>query len=156
MNFNDLSADCLYYFVSRAYLASTSLLKKELLARGAGDVKPAYLGVLMTLWENDGLQASELGRKAGLEPSSMTGMIDRMERDGLITRQSDPNDRRALRIYLTDKGKSVQKPVMGVVDKALASVFENITDDEMEQTKKVLRTFIENIQARRNRPENSQ
>ena len=149
MDLNNLTSDCLYYIVSRGYLSSTSMLKKELIAQGAGNVKPAYLGVLMNLWEEDGLQASELGRKAGLEPSSMTGMIDRMEKDDLIIRQSDPIDRRALRIYLTESGKNAQIPVMKVVNEALESVFEGISDEEMETTKKVLRAFIENIQIKR-------
>jgi DNA-binding MarR family transcriptional regulator len=152
MDFNNLTADCLYYFVSRAYLASTSLLKKELIAKGAGEVKPAYLGVLMILWEQDGLQASELGKKVGLEPSSMTGMIDRMERDKLIIRQSDPHDRRALRIHLTREGENTQKPVMKVVDEALASVFDGISDEQIKMTQNVLKNLIENIQMKKNKP----
>ena len=80
MDINKLLANCPYYFVSRAYLASTSMLRKKLGDNGVGEVKPAYLGVLMILWDQDGLQASKLGKKVGLEPSSMTGMIDRMER----------------------------------------------------------------------------
>ena len=111
--------------------------------------KPAYLGVLMILWDQDGLQASKLGKKVGLEPSSMTGMIDRMERDGLIERQSDPNDRRALKIFLTKKGRTAQTPVTKVVDEALTSMFEGISDQEMETTKKVLKRFIENMQMKK-------
>ncbi len=149
MDINKLIANCPYYFVSRAYLASTSMLRKELGANGVGEVKPAYLGVLMILWEQDGLQASKLGKKAGLEPSSMTGMIDRMERDGLIERQSDPNDRRALKIFLTEKGRAAQAPVTKVVDHALTSMVEGISDQEMETTKKVLKSFIENMQMKK-------
>ncbi len=149
MDINELIMNCPYYFVSRAYLASTSMLRKELGANGVGEVKPAYLGVLMILWDQDGLQASKLGKKAGLEPSSMTGMIDRMERDGLIERQSDPNDRRALKIFLTEKGRAAQTPVTKVVDEALASMFEGISDQEMETTVKVLKKFIENMQMKK-------
>ena len=37
----------------------------------------------------------------------MTGLLDRMERDGYVTREPDPEDRRAHKIYITDKGKGV-------------------------------------------------
>ncbi len=155
MDINKLIANCPYNLVCRAYLASTSMLRKELSANGVGEVKPAYLGVLMILWEQDGLQASKLGKKAGLEPSSMTGMIDRMERDGLIERQSDPDDRRALRIFLTENGRTAQTIITKVVDEALTSMFKGISDQEMETTKKVLKKFIENMQRKKRKTINS-
>lgn len=150
MDFNKYTPDCIYYYVSRAYLASTSLLKKELSDNVKEAIKPAYLGVLLILWDDDGLQASELGKKAGLEPSSMTGLIDRMERDKLIVRKADPKDRRALRIHLTAAGKKAQKPVRKAVDEALVSVFDGISDQELELTKKVLKNLIENIHRKKN------
>ena len=96
-----LPPDCPYYLISRATLAVTSHLKKGFANEGIGTIKPAYLGVLLSLWDEDGLKANELGKRAGLEPSTMTGLLDRMERDGLVKREPDPNDRRAHRIHLT-------------------------------------------------------
>ena len=74
--------DCLYYLVSRATLVTTAALRRALTDAGVGEVKPAYLGVLMSLWQEDGLRATVLARRAGLEPSSVTGLVDRMEGAG--------------------------------------------------------------------------
>jgi len=71
--------ECPYYLITRASLACTARLKEALAAAGVGNIRPAYLGVLMSLWSDDGLRAVELGRRAGLEPSTMTGLLDRME-----------------------------------------------------------------------------
>ena len=108
--------DCPYYLISRATLVATAALKRALADAGVGQIRPAYLGVLMSLWKKDGLKMVDLGRRAGLEPSTMTGLLDRMERDDLVVRVPDPDDRRAYRIQLTELGRHVEEPVHRVVE----------------------------------------
>ncbi|MBF0352306.1 MAG: MarR family transcriptional regulator [SAR324 cluster bacterium] len=136
--------DCLYYLISRATLVTTSALKKDFEIAGIPEMKPAYLGVLLSLWKEDGLQSAELGRKAGLEPSTMTGLLDRMERDALILRQADPNDRRAQRIYLTQNGRNLQESVMAIVNQTLNRMNAGISVEEINVVKKTLKTLLSN------------
>ncbi len=136
--------DCPYYLISRVTLQVTSALKKGLSSAGVSQVKPAYLGVLMFLWQEDGVKVIDLARRAGLEPSTMTGLLDRMVRDGLLYRAADPNDRRAQRIYLTDDGHDVQKPVSEVVNRIISRVFEGVSIEDLIVTKDVLRKVLEN------------
>ncbi len=143
MNF-PLPPDCPYYLISRASLSATSVLKKGLIRTGASNIKPAYLGVLLSLWSEDNLKASELGRRAGLEPSSMTGLLDRMERDGLLERTPDPMDRRASRICLTKSGIEAEKGSMEAVNVLLDKVFADISEKDIETTKSVLRKVLAN------------
>lgn len=138
--------DCPYYLLSRATLQVTSALKKEFAAAGVEDVKPAYLGVLLTLWREDGLKVIELSRKAGLEPSTMTGLLDRMERDALAYRAADPEDRRAQRIYLTEAGRNVEKPVQEVLEQVLSKFFRGIAEKELSQSMNLLRRVLANAQ----------
>jgi len=119
-------------------------MKKALARAKVKNIRPAYLGVLMSLWKEDGLKVVDLGKKAGLEPSTMTGLLDRMERDGLLRRAADPKDRRALRIYLTEKALDSQESVMKVVNKVLDKMFENISDEDIETTTNVLMKVLEN------------
>jgi len=139
-----LPPDCPYYLVSRAALAVTSHLKKGFTTAGINTIKPAYLGVLLSLWSEDGLKANELGKRAGLEPSSMTGLLDRMERDGLVKREPDPNDRRASRIYLTQSGVHSEVSATAVVSDTLKKAFNTIPKEDIETTKNVLRTILLN------------
>ena len=145
MSFTELT-ECPYYLVSRVALQVTSALKKGFVAAGVQKVRPAYLGVLMNLWRKDGLKVVELGRKAGLEPSTMTGLIDRMERDGLVARSVDPKDRRAQQIRLTALGKDVEAPVRAVVAGVISNVFTGISEKDLDQTKKLLRQVLSNVQ----------
>jgi DNA-binding MarR family transcriptional regulator len=136
--------DCPYYLISRSTLAVTAELKQEFAVAGLEAVRPAYLGVLMSLWREDGLSAVELARRAGLEPSTMTGLLDRMERDKLLTRHADPGDRRAQRIYLTETGRSVRKPTLAVVNRTLARVLEGVPAGDLTRIKDTLRRILAN------------
>ena len=138
--------DCPYYLISRVTLFVTSSLKKGFADADVTAVKPAYLGVLLTLWREDGLKVIDLGRKSGLEPSTMTGLLDRMERDELLYREADPTDRRAQRIYLTATGRQVKMPVLSVVDEVLAKVFKGIAEKELHNTKGILQRVLANAQ----------
>ncbi len=151
------TADCPYYLITRASLAITAGLKKALSEAGIGHVKPAYLGVLMCLWKEEGLdealgklgspgglKIAALGRCAGLEPSTMTGVIDRMERDGLVRREDDPLDRRAQNIRLTDEGARVRKAVTAAVDAALREAFDGVASGAIDAMKDVLRAVLVN------------
>jgi DNA-binding MarR family transcriptional regulator len=136
--------DCPYYLVTRASLVTTAYLKREMADAGVAQVRPAYLGVLMSLWREDGLRGVELGRRAGLEPSTMTGLLDRMERDGLCERRPDPDDRRAQRIHLTAEGKKVRRAVEGVVDRTLKELFEGVGEKDLDSLKKTLGRVLKN------------
>ncbi len=139
-----LPTDCPYYLISRATLAVTSSLRKGLALAGVKDVKPAYLGVLISLWREDNLKANDLGKRAGLEPSTMTGLLDRMEKDGLLQRHPDPKDRRASRIQLTSRGIDAERGASKVVSNILGVVLNNIDQKEIDTTKKVLRQILSN------------
>ena len=136
--------ECPYYLISRVSLVVTSALKKGFVDAGVAKVRPAYLCVMMSLWEEDGLKVIELGKKAGLEPSTMTGLLDRMERDGLVSRTMDPRDRRVLRIYLNETGQNVRDPVLKVIDDVLADVFAGISKEDISHTKNLLRYVLAN------------
>ena len=133
-----------YYLTTRAALTMTSILKKEFSDAEIDSIRPAYLGVLISLGEKDGQKLNDLGKMAGLEPSSMTGLIDRMERDELLNRSAAPGDRRAQLIFLTEKGKNIYKPAMKTVIKSLSNAFKNISENEIDQYKNTLRKILGN------------
>ena len=68
-----------------------------------------HLFVLTCLWERDGLNSKDLSELLVLDSSSLTGHLDRMERSGLVVRRDDPTDRRAVRVFLTEKGRRLRK-----------------------------------------------
>ena len=67
--------------------------------------------VLFTLMENDGSTLSEIGNRAQIENSSLTTMVDKLERENLVERRLCSQDRRVIRLFLTDKGRDLAQKV---------------------------------------------
>lgn len=70
---------------------------------------PSQLFFLRQLWREDGLQLRELGWRAQLDATSATWLTDQLERAGLIERKRNDPDRRAVRLWLTEKGQALRE-----------------------------------------------
>jgi DNA-binding MarR family transcriptional regulator len=91
-------------------LAKASQRWNELLAArfsefGYPEVRPSYGSVLLPLFEEDGLRIGEIASRSRLSKQTMTTLVRLAERDGLVTRGPDPEDRRATRITLTRRAR---------------------------------------------------
>lgn len=83
--------------------------------------------ILRALYEEDGQHASDLARAVGRAATSFTPNLDKLQTKGLIERRADPGDRRAVRIYLTDKANKMRGDVLataGEIDKQIAEMFK--------------------------------
>ncbi len=76
--------------------------------------------------------ASDLARAAELNPGAMTRLLDKLEAKGLLAREADPDDRRALHITLTAMGRDIWRDIeqcgMRVRDAALAGLSDGERD----------------------------
>jgi DNA-binding MarR family transcriptional regulator len=75
-------------------------------AAGFDDVRPAHGSVMGSLVHEDGLRASELAAEASMTAQSMGELIDDLEAKAYVERRPDPADRRAKRVFLTDRGQA--------------------------------------------------
>lgn len=92
--------------------------------------------VLLNIDEKNGTPATKIGPLLGMEPTSMSRMLNNLEKEGLIYREKDEIDRRSVRIFLTEKGKEKRTIAKRVVKK-----FNNTVKDEIDEKK--LKTFFE-------------
>jgi len=74
---------------------------------------PQYLA-MVALWEADGITVGDLGRRLGLESSTLTPLLKRLQAMAFVTRERDPEDERQVRIRLTDKGRALEGPACAV------------------------------------------
>lgn len=81
---------------------------------------PQYLAMVV-LWEADDLTVGELGQRLGLESSTLTPLLKRLETIGLVTRARDPKDERQVRIRLTEKGRALEGPACAVPAELMAT-----------------------------------
>ncbi|NLU49835.1 MAG: MarR family transcriptional regulator [Syntrophomonadaceae bacterium] len=106
---------CLNFVLTKAQQAVHQLFKAELAPYG---VTPGQYAVLKCLWEENGQTAKQLATRLSLDGSTMTGILDRMEQKGLIVKQPDPKDRRALQVVLTPVGRALQDPLEAAIEEA--------------------------------------
>ena len=93
---------------------------------------------LLHLWHHDGIPQRELSEAMHVSPASVTNMLQRMERDGWITRERDREDQRVVRVYLTRKAKALRaeaRTAFREMEKELASIY---TNEERETLKRLL------------------
>jgi DNA-binding MarR family transcriptional regulator len=89
------------------------------------------------------LSPSELARRAGLHPATMTGVLDRLESGGWIVRERDPSDRRAVLVrLLRDRYAELMRPYGGM-NRAMNKLLAKYSDSELEAIADFLRSTVE-------------
>lgn len=105
-------------------------------------ITPPQLFLLSCLQANDGQKPRDLAEQVCLDASSLTGLLDRTEKVGLIERRPDPEDRRALRIYLTANGQKALAGLSDVVSEVQCRIerefFAEYTDEQREMFRQML------------------
>lgn len=99
---------------------------------------PQYLA-MVALWEADDLTVGELGQRLGLESSTLTPLLKRLEAMGLVSRTRDPSDERQVRIGLTGQGRALQAPACSVPTELTAA--SGMTPDEYLKIRDGLETL---------------
>lgn len=89
--------------------------------------------VLMKMWEQDGISITELGERLYFDNPTLTGIVDRMERDGLLQRQRNDEDRRVVNLYLTTKGKGLQPQLERLAEETDTEAWTGFTESQKKQ-----------------------
>jgi DNA-binding MarR family transcriptional regulator len=93
-------------------------------------------------------KAGELARRADLTSGAMTSRLDALEKEGLVRRLRDPDDRRSVLVELTDKGRRKHEQTMGIQGKKEALLAEALTEREKEQLNALLRRVMLTLEDR--------
>lgn len=97
---------------------------------------------LLLLWEQDALTQSQIAEHMCVEHATVTQVLERLERVGLIQRCRDEKDRRISRVSLTEKGRSLQEPIQRLWSEWEAQALVSFTLEE----KLLLRRFLLQMQ----------
>jgi len=108
-------------------------------------ITPDQFRVLSHLWQTDGLQQSELALCTNRNRANVTRIIDILEREGIVTRQDDPTDRRVFRIYLTELGKSLREETARCAAQSVADSLQGLSEQEIAIASRVLKKIKENV-----------
>ncbi|MBC8174511.1 MAG: MarR family transcriptional regulator [Candidatus Marinimicrobia bacterium] len=94
--------------------------------------------VLSTLAENDGLSLSEIGKRIYLDKPAITGLADRLEKDGLVERRRTSEDRRVIRLYLTEKGQNLLQRFEKIATEVDRELVQVLSSSELNKFREML------------------
>ncbi|MCL6447816.1 MAG: MarR family transcriptional regulator [Armatimonadetes bacterium] len=101
-------------------------------------ITPVQFYVLSALWAGDGVKFKDLARSLDMDSSTLTGILDRMERLDLVERRDDPEDRRSLLIFLKEKARLNQEEIIGLAEKLNREIKEQFPPEEFAAFERVL------------------
>ncbi len=106
----------------------------------------AQWGVLKHLWQQEGKSQVELQERLSLEAATVTGMLQRMERAGLVQRRADPVDKRVQRVYLTEQGRALESIVTPIAREVNAHACRGFSADEQVFLMRLLTRALHNFE----------
>lgn len=124
------------------FVESRQLLRQA--SEGSG-LTPTQLAVLKLLAEVDGLSLSELSERIRTHASAMTGIVDRMEQDGLVVRERSAKDRRVVRLRLTPRGLELAQVTPVPRSGALRAAFDSLEKDERRELIRLLGKLVSTL-----------
>ena len=101
--------------------------------------------VIGPIWKQKGISQKEIAEYCGKDKTSVTKIIDTLEKKNLLVRYSDQIDQRIKRVVLSNKGKDLMKNVMPVIEQHRNDLLEGIKSREIETFKVVLKKIYNNL-----------
>lgn len=126
------------------YAESRRVTKTQ--AREHGLTGP-QISVLKILEAMGDLSLTELSEKMSARNSTITGIVDRMERDGLVVRERSQSDRRVVLIRATEKGMSLASSVPVSAMEVFGAALRSLEDDDRRALRRILSTLAERVRA---------
>ena len=93
-----------------------------------------------------GANLGDLARSAGMSPRNATGLVDTLEREGLVRRDPDPSDRRSVLARITPAGLAWLDEFRAPTQRAMAALFHGFTDAEVHQLRHLCLRLVQNQQ----------
>jgi len=96
-------------------------------------ITPPQFALLAFLWKRDGLSQTELAEKTEVDRTTLSGLIDRLAKQGLVNRCPHPNDRRACLVTLTAAGRKLEKQLAPIAMNLRQQINAELSTAEYEQ-----------------------
>lgn len=94
---------------------------------------PAHWGVLCCLWQEDGVATITISQRLQQLGGTFTGVLESMEKQGLIRRERDAEDRRVWRVWLTETGEALRETLPPIVRELEKDLYGCLSSEELQQ-----------------------
>ena len=130
---------CINFLLSASQNVVFKYFSEQLTVHG---ITPAQYGVLNCLWQHGELKPTDIRALLKLKASSVSGILDKMQKEGLIDRAIDPDNRRAIIVTATKKAMDMRPAIEKIVDTMNEKFLEPFSEEERVVLRKALQTII--------------
>ena len=109
------------------------------------EINSAQGRIMFVLWKNDGISINELAKKTHLKKSTLTSMLDRLEKMGYIRRQRSKKDRRKILIKRTEKDRTMEKKYVEVSEEMTRLYYKEFSKSQIVSLEKDLERILNNL-----------
>jgi len=128
------------FLLFKAYQRAWAIMREEI---EPYDLTPPQFGLLAFLWQEDGLTQAELSEKGQIDRTTLGGLVDRLEKIALVERRRHPQDRRAYKIHLTERGKELEGPLSDCAARSLTRLCQGLNEQEICELRRMLNILRE-------------
>tara|TARA_B100000427_G_C15124141_1_gene427160 strand:+ start:123 stop:587 length:465 start_codon:yes stop_codon:yes gene_type:complete len=137
--------------INSAHRAMTKRFVQNAMKSGL-DISLDQWMVLGPIWQLESASQKELGEITLKDKTSITRLVDILEKKNLVVRVEDQIDHRIKRVILTNAGKQLFFDVLPIMEKTREEVRKDISDQDIETFKKVLSSIIVNLEDEKDKP----
>ena len=119
--------------LSHIHTITADFLIEKLKERGYPDFASSHGNILFQLSVNEKMTMGELSEKINRDKSTTTVLVRKLEKDGFITGDAAPNDKRSRIIYLTEKGRQFNATAQELSSDLLGTFYKGFTENEKEE-----------------------
>lgn len=140
--------EALAFWVARVYMRSRSEMYRRFKRHGV-ELTPEQWMVLVRLWQNEGVTQSALAERTFRDLPTMSRILSLMEKSGLVERRRDKSDGRARLVYLSDRGRSMRRALVGEARAMVNDFLAGIPAADIAVTRRTLQRIVANLEAER-------
>lgn len=128
-------------WISTLYRISQSYINKELKSYNIGSGQYIFL---INLYKKDGISQEELADKLSIDKGTTARAISKLEEQGYIRRERDTKDKRAYKVYVTDRALEIKPKIIEVLTSWNHIIASDFTDEDMRMTLELLQKMSSN------------
>ena len=108
-------------------------------------VTPPQWGVLILLVEHDGMTMRAISRRRAVDMATVNGIVKRLEQNGLVERRHNLEDRRQVKVYLTDEGRDIMRYLPDAARKFQKIMMRGFSEEEQRDLIAKLQQIVVNV-----------
>jgi DNA-binding MarR family transcriptional regulator len=133
------------FLIAKIHQVSGRIFNRLLKEYGIGDINTGQGRILFALWQEDNIPISGLAAKTQLEKSTLTAMLDRLEKEGLVRRVPSGEDRRKIIIRGTEKNRGLEKKYLGVSREMTSIFYRGMKESAIDELELGLERILDNL-----------